>query len=143
MAGSRSPDGLGLRVLLVEDNPVNQLLTQKMLENLGCHWDLAEDGRLALARLESGTYDLVLLDLHLPEVDGYAVIGQIRRGQAGERNRQIPIVAFAADAQEAQRLHTMNTAISDCLARPFTSADLEDALRRSVGKASRPESTGS
>ena len=143
VAGSRSPDGLGLRVLLVEDNPVNQLLTQKMLENLGCHWDLAEDGRLALARLESGTYDLVLLDLHLPEVDGYAVIGQIRRGQAGERNRQIPIVAFAADAQEAQRLHTMNTAISDCLARPFTSADLEDALRRSVGKASRPESTGS
>ena len=143
VTGSRSPDGLGLRVLLVEDNPVNQLLTQKMLENLGCHWDLAEDGRLALTRLERGTYDLVLLDLHLPEIDGFAVIGQIRRGQAGERNRQIRIVAFAADAQEAHRLRTMNTSISDCLARPFLPAELEQALRRSMGQVSRPGAPGS
>ena len=138
VAGSRSAEGLGLRVLLVEDNPVSQRLTQKMLENLGCHWDLAEDGRLALTRLERGTYDLVLLDLHLPEIDGFTVIGQIRRGQAGERNRQIRIVVFAADAQEAQRLRTMHSGVSDCLTRPFKSADLEQTLRRSPGHASPP-----
>jgi signal transduction histidine kinase/CheY-like chemotaxis protein len=138
IAGSRSPDGLGLRVLLVEDNPVNQRLTQKMLENLGCHWDLAEDGRLALSRLGRSVYDLVLLDLHLPEVDGYAVVEQIRRGQAGERDRDIWIVALTADAQEAHRLRVMNSGISDCLTRPFKPTDLEHALRRAPRRTARP-----
>ncbi|MDD2762979.1 MAG: ATP-binding protein [Opitutaceae bacterium] len=136
--GPRSAGGLDLRVLLVEDNPVNQRLTQKILENLGCHWDLAEDGRLALTRLDRGTYDLVLLDLHLPEVDGFAVIEQIRRGKAGLRNQGIWIIALAADAQESQRLRIMTGGVNDCLARPFKPADLETALRRSLGYVSSP-----
>ncbi|MFA5057852.1 MAG: ATP-binding protein [Opitutaceae bacterium] len=136
--GPRSAGGLDLRVLLVEDNPVNQRLTQKILENLGCHWDLAEDGRLALTRLDHGIYDLVLLDLHLPEVDGFAVIEQIRRGKAGLPNQGIWIIAMAADAQEAQRLRIMTGGVNDCLARPFTPADLEAALRRRLGDVSPP-----
>jgi len=136
--GSRSPAGLGLRVLLVEDDPVNQRLIQKMLDNLGCHWDLAEDGSLALSRLGRGTHDLMLLGLHLPEIDGYAVIEQIRRGEAGDHNREIWIVALAADAHEAQRLQITTGGVNDCLTRPFKLADLEVALRRSPGRGSRP-----
>ena len=124
--------GLGLRVLLVEGNPVNQRLTQKMLENLGCDWDLAEDGRLALSRLERGSYDLMLLDLHLRGIDGFAVIEQIRRGRAGEQNRDIWITALANDPSEAQRMLTVTGGASDCLARPCKLADLEASLRRSL-----------
>jgi PAS domain S-box-containing protein len=131
-ASPSSAGGLGLRVLLVEGSPVNQRLTQKMLENLGCDWDLAEDGRLALSRLERGHYDLVLLDLHLTGVDGFAVIEQIRRGRAGERNQGIWITALANDQPEAQRVLTVTGGANDCLARPCKLADLEASLRRSL-----------
>jgi PAS domain S-box-containing protein len=131
-AGPAPAGALGLRVLLVEGNPVNQRLTQKLLENLGCDWDLAEDGRLALSRLERGTYDLVLLELHLRETDGFAVIEQIRRGRAGARNQGIWITALANDAAEAQRVLTVSGGASDCLARPCRLADLEASLRRSL-----------
>ncbi len=130
--GSSSAGGLGLRVLLVEGNPVNQRLTQKMLENLGCDWDLAEDSRLTLSRLERGHYDLVLLDLHLDGVDGFAVIEQIRRGRAGDRNQGIWITALANDPSEAQRVLTVTGGANDCLARPCKLADLGASLRRSL-----------
>jgi PAS domain S-box-containing protein len=128
--------GLDLRVLLVEDNPVNQRLIQKILENLGCHWDLAESGLLALARLDRGSYDLVLLDLYVPETDGRAVIEQIRRGATGARNQGIWIIACTDDAQESQHLRGITGGINDCLIKPFKPADLEAALRRSLGYAS-------
>jgi CheY-like chemotaxis protein len=131
-ASPSSAGGLGLRVLLVEGNPVNQRLTQKILENLGCDWDLAEDSRLALSRLERGHYDLVLLDLHLTGVDGFAVIEQIRRGRAGERNQGIWITALANDQPEAQRVLTVTGGANDCLARPCKLADLGASLRRSL-----------
>ncbi|MGA2444457.1 MAG: ATP-binding protein [Opitutaceae bacterium] len=129
-------NGFDLRVLLVEDNVANQRLTQKMLEDLGCHWDLAETSTLALARLERGTYDLVLLDLYVPEIDGRAVIEQIRRGEAGVRNQSIWIIALTDDTQESQHLRGMAGGINDCLIKPFKPADLEAALRRSRGSAS-------
>jgi CheY-like chemotaxis protein len=128
--------GLDLRVLLVEDNPVNQRLIQKILENLGCHWDLAESGLLALARLDRGSYDLVLLDLYVPETDGRAVIEQIRRGAAGARNQGIWIIACTDDAQESQHLRGITGGINDCLIKPFKPVDLEAALRRSLEYAS-------
>ncbi len=131
-AGTVPAGGLGLEILLVEGSPVSQRLTQKMLENLGCHWDLAEDGRLALSRLSRGTYDLVLLDLQLAEPDGTAVIAEIRRGHAGEKNRQVWITAVAGDPAEAQRVLTVTGGANDCLVQPFRPAELEAALRRSL-----------
>jgi CheY-like chemotaxis protein len=134
--GSGSPPGggLGLRALLVEDNPVNQRLTQRLLENFGCDWDLAEDGPLALARLSRGTYDLVLLDLYVPEIDGRAVIEQIRRGEAGAGSQNIWIIVFtAADTPESERRKIMAVGANDCLAKPFRPADFEAALRRAMG----------
>jgi signal transduction histidine kinase/BarA-like signal transduction histidine kinase len=130
--------GLDLRVLLVEDNPVNQRLTQKILENLGCHWDLAESGSLALARLDLGSYDLVLLDLDGPETDRRAVIEPVRHGAAGARNQSIWIIACADDVQDAQCLRGITDGINDCLIKPIKPADLEAALRRSRGCASAP-----
>jgi PAS domain S-box-containing protein len=127
--------GLDLRVLLVEDNPVNQRLIQKILENLSCHWDLAESGPLALARLERGSYDLVLLDLYMPETDGRAVIEQIRRGAAGARNQGIWIIACTDDVQESQHLRGITGGTNDVLIKPFKPADLEAALRRGMGYA--------
>ncbi|HUL52899.1 MAG TPA: ATP-binding protein [Opitutaceae bacterium] len=135
-AGSAPGGGLGLRVLLVEDNPVNQRLTQKLLENLGCDWDLAEDGPLALARLSRGTYDLVLVDLYVPEIDGRALVEQIRGGGAGAGSRNIwIIVCAAADTPESERRQILAGGVNDCLATPFRPADLEAALRRATGFA--------
>ena len=133
-AGTMPAGGLGLEVLLVESSPVSQRLTQKMLENVGCHWDLAEDSRLALSRLSRGVYDLVLIDLQLAEADGLEVIEQIRRGRAGEGNRDVWIIAMAGDAAEAQRVLTVSGGANDCLIQPFRPVELEAALHRSLTK---------
>ncbi len=133
-AGSPPGGGLGLCALLVEDNPVNQRLTQRLLENFGCDWDLAEDGPLALARLSRGTYDLVLLDLYVPKIDGRAVIERIRRGEAGARSQNIWIIVFtSADMPDSERRQIMASGANDCLARPLRPADFEAALRRAMG----------
>ena len=123
-SAARPPAALGLRVLQVEDNPVNQRLTQKILENLGCHWDLADEARLALERLHRGRYDLVLLDLQLPGPEGLSLLEAIRRGRAGDQNREIWITALTADAQVSVE------GADDCVARPFTASDLEASLKR-------------
>jgi len=137
-AGTMPATGLGLQVLLVEANPVGQRITQKMLENFGCHWDLAEDGRLAVSRLSRGSYDLVLLDLAVGGADALEVIGQIRRGDAGGDNRTIWITAVAGDAAEAQRVLTAAGGANDCLVQPFHPPELEQALRRSLTGRARP-----
>jgi PAS domain S-box-containing protein len=81
-------DNLALRVLLVEDNPVNQRLMQRVLTNLGCQWAVADNGRLALEELARADYDIVLMDLHMPEMDGMTAIAEIRRGAAGCGSRR-------------------------------------------------------
>lgn len=121
-----------LRVLLVEDNPVNQRLMQKVLSNLGCEWTAAENGRRAVDELTrlNGEVDVVLMDLHMPELDGLAAIAEIRAGKAGPRAKNVWIAALTADARDDQRERVMRAGANDYLVKPMKLPELEATLRR-------------
>jgi PAS domain S-box-containing protein len=119
-----------LQVLLVEDNPVNQLLMQKVLGHFGCQWTVAENGRIALDELKRSDYHLVLMDLHMPEMDGYTAIQKIRDGSGGENMRHVWITALTADARAEQKERVMEAGANDYLLKPVRLKDMEAMMRR-------------
>ena len=119
-----------LRVLLVEDNPVNQRLMQKILAKLGCRWTVAENGRIALEELQRADFDVVLMDLHMPEMDGVSAITAIRSGRAGENMRDVWIAALTADARVDQQHRVKEAGGNDYLIKPVRLEDLDKMLRR-------------
>jgi CheY-like chemotaxis protein len=116
----------------VEDNAVNQRLMERVLQNLGCTWHVAANGRLAVEELArtGGDYDLVLLDLHMPELDGIGVLEQIRAGRAGRRAQSIWVSALTADAREEQKIRAHAAGIDDYLVKPVQPPELEAAFQR-------------
>ncbi|MGC1332337.1 response regulator, partial [Pseudomonas sp.] len=109
------------RILLVEDNPVNQLVAKGMLSKLGCEVTVAAHGGEALAALEDKEYDLVLMDCNMPVMDGYEASRRIR--QSG-RWPQLPIVALTANAMPEERERCRAAGMSDYLAKPFRREEL-------------------
>lgn len=121
-----------LQVLLVEDNAVNQRLMGKVLTNLGCKWSMAENGRRAFEELsrDGAAYDVVLMDLHMPELDGLAAITEIRSGKAGPAAKTVWIATLTADARDDQRERARVAGANDYLTKPLKLTDLEGALQR-------------
>jgi signal transduction histidine kinase/CheY-like chemotaxis protein/HPt (histidine-containing phosphotransfer) domain-containing protein len=110
-------------VLLAEDNPVNQAVATGMLEAIGISADIATNGREAIDRLAAAHYDLVLMDCHMPELDGFAATAEIRRREQGSRNH-LPIVALTANALDGDREICVASGMDDYLAKPFTREQL-------------------
>jgi signal transduction histidine kinase/DNA-binding response OmpR family regulator len=108
---------LGLRVLLAEDNPINALLARTLLTREGCMVSLAQDGEEAVAIAASGAYDLILLDIRMPRVDGLEAAERIRAG-AGPSSRA-PIVALTADAGDEERARAFKVGMDDFLTKPI------------------------
>ncbi len=107
----------GLRVLLVEDNVVNQLLAQAMLDKVGILVELAVNGREAVEKLRrSPDYDLVLMDIQMPEMNGYEATGLIRR-QLGLT--ALPIIAMTAHAMSEERTRCLDTGMDDIITKPI------------------------
>ena len=118
-------------VLLVEDNPVNQMLALHMLELLGCTAVVANHGREALAAWERAAFNLVLMDCQMPEMDGFEATAEIRRREiARASDQRIPIVAITAGAVEGDREKCLAAGMDDYLSKPFSLDQLERALRR-------------
>jgi CheY-like chemotaxis protein len=113
------------RVLLVEDNPVNQLVAKGMLGKLGCDVIVAAHGAEALDQLEGRDFDLVLMDCNMPVMDGYEASRQIRRSG---RWPQLPIVALTANAMSEERERCRAAGMSDYLAKPFRREELAALL---------------
>ncbi|MNQ36033.1 Signal transduction histidine-protein kinase BarA [compost metagenome] len=113
------------RVLLVEDNPVNQLVAKGMLGKLGCEVTTAAHGGEALDQLEQRDFDLVLMDCNMPVMDGYEASRQIRRSG---RWPQLPIVALTANAMSEERERCRAAGMSDYLAKPFRREELAALL---------------
>ena len=113
------------QVLLVEDNPVNQLVAKGMLGKLGCDVVIAAHGGEALSQLERSNFDLVLMDCNMPVMDGYEATRQIR--QSG-RWPQLPIVALTANAMPEERERCRSAGMNDYLAKPFRREELEALL---------------
>ncbi|WP_318654833.1 response regulator [Pseudomonas sp. MWU13-2105] len=117
------------RILLVEDNPVNQLVAKGMLGKLGCEVTVAAHGGEALSQLEQQVFDLVLMDCNMPVMDGYEASRQIRRSG---RWPNLPIVALTANAMPEERERCRAAGMSDYLAKPFRREELMALLEQWV-----------
>ncbi len=116
-----------LRILLVEDNPVNRMVTTAMLKKLGCSASVAEDGAAAVAAVSAGTIDVVLMDLQMPVLDGFEATRAIR---ALDLEVQPQIVALTANAFESDRQRSRETGMDDFLAKPFSLPELRALCER-------------
>ena len=118
----------GVRVLVAEDNVVNQRVARRFLERLGCEVDVVDDGAQAVEVLTRSTYDLVLMDMQMPIMDGLEASRRIReQEQAGQR---IPIVALTADAMVGTFERCLAAGMDDYLTKPIDVKRLEEVLAR-------------
>jgi PAS domain S-box-containing protein len=133
-AAVRPADGPCLRplqVLLAEDNPVNQRLAARLLEKQGHTVVVAPTGRRALDALGRARFDLVLMDVQMPEMDGFEAAATIRRDEAGT-GRHLPILAMTAHAMKADRERCLEAGMDDYVAKPIQPAELAAAIDRLV-----------
>ncbi|MDQ5909897.1 MAG: hypothetical protein QG599_1992 [Pseudomonadota bacterium] len=119
----------GARVLVVEDNPVNQELAKAMLTQLGCVVEVANHGRQAVDWLEHYSCDLVLMDCQMPVMDGFQAAAAIRQGEVGKMSR-LPIVALTAHAVSGDRERCLAAGMDDYLTKPFSQDRLVKLLNR-------------
>jgi len=115
------------RVLLVEDNEVNQEVAMLMLSDLGLNVDLAENGQIAVEKCERQSYDLILMDIQMPVMDGLQATQCIRHQAGGSK---LPIIAMTANAFEEDRKACFSAGMNDFLAKPF----LPEDLKRKISK---------
>lgn len=118
----------GLRILLAEDNPVNELVTTRFLRKLGCSGRSVANGAAAIAALGDDDYDLILMDCQMPEMDGFEATARIRSGEAGQARRRIPIIALTANATVDARAACLAAGMDGFLTKPLTL----DALRQGL-----------
>ncbi|MFB3766156.1 MAG: response regulator, partial [Methanotrichaceae archaeon] len=112
-------------ILLAEDNPVNQKVTQRMLERLGYHADVAANGLEVLQLLQRQPYDVILMDIQMPEMDGLEAARRIRMLPKGD---EIYIIAITAHALKGDRETCFNAGMNDYISKPVRIEDLQNAL---------------
>jgi signal transduction histidine kinase/CheY-like chemotaxis protein len=123
-----------LRILLVEDNAVNQKVARRMLQKLGVDPEVAADGREALERFQrDGPWDLIFMDCAMPEMDGFEATRRIRAGEPPERHT--PILALTANVFESDRERCLAAGMDGLVAKPVSLQSLRDALTAWAGQA--------
>lgn len=125
-----------LRVLVAEDNPVNQMLAAKLLERWGHHAVPATDGLQAVELARSGDFDLILMDLQMPGLDGFEATRRIRGADAGRGDR-VPIIALTAHAGGEHRQRCLDAGMDDFVAKPIDPQRLHDLLEAQVDRTPR------
>jgi len=130
-------DIAGGLVLVVEDNPINQMVATAMLAKLGYKPEVVSDGRQAVAAVARTQYAVVLMDCQMPVMDGYEATQAIRAGEGG--GARVPIIAMTANALAEDRERCVASGMDDHLSKPVTQASLERALSLWTTGASRPQ----
>jgi signal transduction histidine kinase/DNA-binding response OmpR family regulator len=122
------PSTAGVRILLAEDNIVNQKVACRMLEKLGARTDVAANGLEALEMLRLLPYDMVFLDCQMPEMNGYEAVAEIRRREGPERHT--PVIAMTAEAIDGSRQKCIEAGMDDFITKPVKMEVLAEALKR-------------
>jgi len=119
-AVEQSDQALSGRVLIAEDNAINQVIARRMLEKLGAEADIAHNGRQALEMVQQQHYDLILMDVQMPEMDGLEVARQLQHD-----GLEIPIIALTANATLDSRQECLRAGMVDFLSKPYRLRNLE------------------
>ena len=143
-AGAKIPNdplaGKCGRILLVDDNPVNQAVALGMLKILkASDVVVASNGKEALAEYSRGRFDIILMDCHMPELDGFEATKAIRKIEHSTQTGRIPIVALTANAMAQDRQNCLDAGMDDHLAKPFSRGQLQDMLERWLPKPEMPD----
>jgi signal transduction histidine kinase/CheY-like chemotaxis protein len=128
--GAPTAPAAGLRVLLAEDNPVNAKLATRLLMKLGAETTWAEHGGLAVEAWRNGSFDLVLMDVQMPEVDGFQATAAIRELEATAGRGRVPIIALTAHALDGYREKCLAGGMDDYLTKPLKASELAEAVAR-------------
>ncbi|MBI2734109.1 MAG: response regulator [Aquabacterium sp.] len=135
--GAEAQQAPCLTVLLVEDNPVNAIVARTELEQMGLQVAHAENGQLALDWLAEHEADLVLMDCHMPEMNGFDATRHIRAIESQRGDVPVPIVALTASTQQEVQQACMQAGMDDCLSKPFLRGDLLRIVKRYVSDRGR------
>lgn len=123
----------GKRVLLVEDNEINQMVAEELLKDMGIVVEIASDGQQAVEKVSPGAYDAVLMDIQMPGMDGYQATMQIRR-DPGCSSGKLPIIAMTAHALTGEREKALQAGLDDYLTKPIDLAELRKMMVRWLGE---------
>jgi len=124
-------DYLQGHVLLVEDNPVNQMVAKKMLEKAGLSFEVANNGQEAVNRLQAEhCFDLVLMDCQMPVMDGYAATGEIRKRELAGALGHLTVIAMTANAMDGDREKCIEAGMDDYVSKPVKQAELKSVLQK-------------
>ena len=130
----------GTRLLLAEDNPVNQRVAVHLLARLGYAVDVVDNGKLAVAAAAAGRYALVLMDCQMPEMDGFEATAAIRRAEGSARH--LPIIAMTANALQGDRERCIAAGMDDYIAKPISAVQLGERLAAWL-RDGMPDASGS
>jgi len=119
-----------VHILVVDDNRINQKITQKILEKRQFKCSLADDGEQAIALVKENTYDLILMDIHMPKVDGVQATKAIRMF-----NKEVPIVALTAVELDEMRATIMDSGMNDIILKPYDISQFLNTILRNLNKA--------
>lgn len=135
---TESYDLQGSNILVVEDDPINQMVLKMILKKWkGTEVSFANNGAEGLEKLKEASFDLILMDLQMPVMDGYEACIAIRKGDAGMENKNIPIIAVTADVMESTKQRVINIGMDDYLAKPVNKERLYAKVIRLLGEKAK------
>ena len=136
-AGTQTSKFDGTRVLLAEDNLMNQVISREMLETLGCEVDIVPDGTQAVTKAKQADYDLLFMDYHMPVMDGLEATRQIRRDEMRSNTKhRLPIIALTADVMPELQASCQRVGMDGFIAKPYTLETLRNMLHQHLRKPS-------
>ena len=117
----------GIKILLVEDNKVNQFLAKKLLTRMGFEIDIAGDGESAIEKINHNSFDLILMDVQMPGMSGYEVTQKIRSGSKGN---DLPIIALTAYASTTEKEKALASGMNDYITKPYSQQELISVIKK-------------
>ncbi|MBN2255060.1 MAG: response regulator [Deltaproteobacteria bacterium] len=119
-----------LNILLVEDSEDNRLLIQAYFKRTSDHMEIAENGEIAVEKFKAGKYDVVLMDVQMPVMDGYTATGEIRKWEKEKGREETPIIALTAHAMAEDFQKSLDAGCTDHLTKPIKKATLMETLQK-------------